>query len=76
MRRQCSGFEMRISCDAGCESAARTARATLFWGHRTKNRTGWLSMRKEQPVINNGVHYVADEQPEAVAQLIERYASL
>ena len=27
-------------------------------------------------VINNSVHYVADEQPEAVAQLIERYASL
>jgi pimeloyl-ACP methyl ester carboxylesterase len=27
-------------------------------------------------VIKNGAHYVADEQPEAVAQLIERYASL
>jgi len=27
-------------------------------------------------VIENSVHYVADEQPEAVAQLIERYASL
>jgi pimeloyl-ACP methyl ester carboxylesterase len=27
-------------------------------------------------VIQNSVHYVADEQPEAVAQLIERYASL
>jgi pimeloyl-ACP methyl ester carboxylesterase len=27
-------------------------------------------------VIKNSVHYVADEQPEAVAQLIERYASL
>lgn len=27
-------------------------------------------------VINNSVHYVADEQPETVAQLIERYASL
>ncbi len=26
-------------------------------------------------VIKNSVHYVADEQPEAVAQLIERYAS-
>jgi pimeloyl-ACP methyl ester carboxylesterase len=26
--------------------------------------------------IKNSVHYVADEQPEAVAQLIERYASL
>ena len=26
-------------------------------------------------VIRNSVHYVADEQPEAVAQLIERYAS-
>lgn len=27
-------------------------------------------------VIKNSVHYVVDEQPEAVAQLIERYASL
>jgi pimeloyl-ACP methyl ester carboxylesterase len=27
-------------------------------------------------VIKHGVHYVAEEQPEAVAQLIERYASL
>lgn len=27
-------------------------------------------------VIKNGAHYVADEQPETVAQLIERYASL
>jgi pimeloyl-ACP methyl ester carboxylesterase len=27
-------------------------------------------------VIKNSVHYVADEQPEAVAQLIARYASL
>ena len=27
-------------------------------------------------VIQNSVHYVADEQPEAVAELIERYASL
>ena len=27
-------------------------------------------------VIQNSVHYVADEQPETVAQLIERYASL
>lgn len=27
-------------------------------------------------VIENGVHYVADEQPDAVAQLIERHASL
>lgn len=27
-------------------------------------------------VIKNSVHFVADEQPEAVAQLIERYASL
>jgi pimeloyl-ACP methyl ester carboxylesterase len=27
-------------------------------------------------VIQNSVHYVADEQPEAVAQLIERYALL
>jgi pimeloyl-ACP methyl ester carboxylesterase len=27
-------------------------------------------------VIRNGVHYVADEQPELVAELIERYASL
>jgi pimeloyl-ACP methyl ester carboxylesterase len=27
-------------------------------------------------VIKNSVHYVEDEQPEAVAQLIERYASL
>jgi len=27
-------------------------------------------------VIQNGVHYVADEQPEAVAELVERYASL
>jgi len=27
-------------------------------------------------VIKNSVHYVADEQPEAVAELIERYASL
>lgn len=26
--------------------------------------------------VKNSVHYVADEQPEAVAQLIERYASL
>jgi pimeloyl-ACP methyl ester carboxylesterase len=26
-------------------------------------------------VIKNGAHYVVDEQPEAVAQLIERYAS-
>jgi pimeloyl-ACP methyl ester carboxylesterase len=27
-------------------------------------------------VIKNSAHYVADEQPEAVAQLVERYASL
>jgi pimeloyl-ACP methyl ester carboxylesterase len=27
-------------------------------------------------VIENSAHYVADEQPDAVAQLIERYASL
>jgi pimeloyl-ACP methyl ester carboxylesterase len=27
-------------------------------------------------IIKNGAHYVADEQPETVAQLIERYASL
>src|SRR5579863_4933999 len=27
-------------------------------------------------VIKNAVHYVVDEQPEAVAQLVERYASL
>jgi len=27
-------------------------------------------------VIQNSVHYVADEQPQAVAELIERYASL
>ena len=27
-------------------------------------------------VIQNGVRYVADEQPEAVAELVERYASL
>jgi pimeloyl-ACP methyl ester carboxylesterase len=27
-------------------------------------------------IIKNSVHYVADEQPEAVSQLIERYASL
>jgi hypothetical protein len=27
-------------------------------------------------VIKNSVHYVGDEQPEAVAELIERYASL
>jgi hypothetical protein len=27
-------------------------------------------------VIKNSVHYVADEQPEAVARRIERYASL
>jgi pimeloyl-ACP methyl ester carboxylesterase len=27
-------------------------------------------------VIQNSVHYIADEQPEAVAELIERYASL
>jgi len=26
-------------------------------------------------VIKNSVHYVVDEQPEAVAELIERYAS-
>jgi pimeloyl-ACP methyl ester carboxylesterase len=30
----------------------------------------------EIEVIKNSVHYVADEQPDAVAQLIERYASL
>jgi pimeloyl-ACP methyl ester carboxylesterase len=30
----------------------------------------------EIEVIKNSVHYVADEQPVAVAQLIERYASL
>src|SRR5579863_2559869 len=30
----------------------------------------------EIEVIENSVHYVADEQPDAVAQLIERYASL
>jgi pimeloyl-ACP methyl ester carboxylesterase len=30
----------------------------------------------EIAVIENSVHYVADEQPDAVAQLIERYASL
>jgi pimeloyl-ACP methyl ester carboxylesterase len=29
----------------------------------------------EIEVIENSVHYVADEQPDAVAQLIERYAS-
>jgi pimeloyl-ACP methyl ester carboxylesterase len=29
----------------------------------------------EIEVIQNSVHYVADEQPEAVAELIERYAS-
>ena len=27
-------------------------------------------------VIRSSVHYVADEQPDAVAELIERYASL
>ncbi len=27
-------------------------------------------------VIKNSVHYLADEQPQAVAQLIERYGSL
>jgi hypothetical protein len=27
-------------------------------------------------VIKNSVHYVVDEQPDAVAELIERYASL
>jgi pimeloyl-ACP methyl ester carboxylesterase len=27
-------------------------------------------------VIENSAHYLADEQPEAVAQLIERYALL
>jgi pimeloyl-ACP methyl ester carboxylesterase len=30
----------------------------------------------EIEVIENSVHYVADEQPDAVAQLVERYASL
>jgi pimeloyl-ACP methyl ester carboxylesterase len=30
----------------------------------------------EIEVIENSVHYVADEQPDAVAQLIDRYASL
>jgi pimeloyl-ACP methyl ester carboxylesterase len=30
----------------------------------------------EIEVIDNSAHYVADEQPAAVAQLIERYASL
>lgn len=35
---------------------------------------GCASVKLE--VIKNGVHYVADEQPEAVSQLIERYASL
>jgi pimeloyl-ACP methyl ester carboxylesterase len=30
----------------------------------------------EIEVIDNSAHYVADEQPDAVAQLIERYASL
>ena len=30
----------------------------------------------EIEVINNSAHYAADEQPDAVAQLIERYASL
>jgi pimeloyl-ACP methyl ester carboxylesterase len=30
----------------------------------------------EIEVIENSVHYVADEQPDAVAQLIERYASI
>jgi hypothetical protein len=27
-------------------------------------------------VIKNSVHYVVDEQPDVVAELIERYASL
>jgi pimeloyl-ACP methyl ester carboxylesterase len=35
---------------------------------------GWANVKIE--VIKNSVHYVADEQPEAVAQLIERNASL
>jgi pimeloyl-ACP methyl ester carboxylesterase len=35
---------------------------------------GWTNVRVE--VIPNSVHYVADEQPEAVAELIEGYASL
>ena len=35
---------------------------------------GYANVKIE--VIKNSVHYVADEQPEAVAQLIERYASL
>jgi pimeloyl-ACP methyl ester carboxylesterase len=30
----------------------------------------------EIEVVENSVHYVADEQPDAVAQLIERHASL
>jgi pimeloyl-ACP methyl ester carboxylesterase len=30
----------------------------------------------EIEVIENSAHYVADEQPDAVAQLIEQYASL
>jgi pimeloyl-ACP methyl ester carboxylesterase len=30
----------------------------------------------EIEVIENSVHFVADEQPDAVAQLIERHASL
>lgn len=35
---------------------------------------GWANVKIE--VIRNSAHYVADEQPGAVAQLIERYASL
>jgi pimeloyl-ACP methyl ester carboxylesterase len=35
---------------------------------------GWATVKIE--VINNSVHYVVDEQPGAVAQLVERYASL
>jgi pimeloyl-ACP methyl ester carboxylesterase len=34
---------------------------------------GWASVRVE--VIENSGHYVADERPESVAELIERYAS-
>jgi pimeloyl-ACP methyl ester carboxylesterase len=30
----------------------------------------------EIEVIENSEHFVADEQPDAVAQLIDRYASL
>ena len=41
---------------------------------RTLQAHGWRDVTVE--LIESSGHYVADEQPEAVAALIERYASM